>query len=108
MLACLDVCRSLHFTALMLLAGSLVLTPALAGAGAACIQWRRLQQFLALLTLATAIAWWLLLGSILGGDARLIASPDFDEMVLTETMFGHVWVFRMVVAMLVFVLLVSR
>jgi putative copper resistance protein D len=108
MLACLDVFRFLHFTALMLLAGSLVLTPALAGAGAASIQWRRLQQFLAFLTLVTAIAWWLVLGGILGGDARLIASPAFDMTVLTETMFGHVWVFRMVVAMLVLVLLVSR
>jgi putative copper resistance protein D len=91
----LIICRCLHFTALMLLAGGTVLFPMLLGKRAVPGFWRPLRIGLAIVVALTAVAWLDLLAVVLAGDWGAAVDPAVVGSVLFDTQFGHLWVWRL-------------
>jgi copper resistance protein D len=101
MAAALIVCRFLHFSAAMLLFGASTFTGLLAPPGLRedmQAHQHRLTPALVLILLVTALMWLGLEAGEAGNGWSDTINPGTIAALLTETAFGQVWVWRLVLA----------
>ncbi len=97
----LALCRFVHFTAAMTLFGASGFVIALAPAdlaGALAPATRRIATVAIPLAALSALAWLALEAASMEGDWSAVVDPDAIGAVLTDTAFGAVWTWRLVVA----------
>lgn len=107
MIAALALCRAVHDTALLLLAGIGIFARFLAPAPLARAitpPLRPLASAAAWVAVATTILWLMLEAGTIGNGWADSANPAVLGPVLTDTGFGHVWIARLALAVLLAVL----
>lgn len=106
LMGALIACQWLHFASAMLLFGGSSMRAILcrAGCGWNAALDARLSRLLvpgALIALLTAIGWLLLEAANMGGEWSFAMRPAAVSMVLTDTVFGRLWLGRLPLALLV-------
>ncbi|WP_282372336.1 copper homeostasis membrane protein CopD [Pseudomonas sp. PS02290] len=107
----LILCRFIHFGAVLLLFGigafrSLLFVPHLLPfeTSPAGLRLRRLLGWLAVVALASAVAWLMLTAAYLSSDWSSAIDPSTVGRVLGNTWFGHVWIVHLLLNALVVIL----
>ncbi|MGY2401916.1 copper homeostasis membrane protein CopD [Pseudomonas sp. SDO5271_S396] len=106
----LVLCRLLHFSVVLLMFGAWVFRPWLLGAEpqpALDRQLLRITRGLAWLGLGSGVAWLLLITASMAGGWDAAAQPDTVRLVLSNTFFGKVWVWHLLLNLLLVIVLIK-
>jgi copper resistance protein D len=114
MSSALVLCRFLHFTAVLMLFGACVFRPLLLGReplteALATLDRRlgRITRLLALLALASAVCWLLLITASMAGSWQAAIDLPTVQLVLSNTFFGQVWSWHLLLNLLLLVCLIT-
>ncbi|AZF58992.1 copper homeostasis membrane protein CopD [Pseudomonas sp. R11-23-07] len=106
----LVLCRFVHFIVVLLMFGACVFRPLLLGAAAQPALDRRLLRFtrgLAWLGLGSGVAWLLLITASMAGGWDAALRPATVMLVLSNTFFGQVWVWHVLLNLLLVIVLIK-
>lgn len=110
MTSAMVLCRFLHFTVVLMLFGAWVFRPLLSGRATLALDPRlaRLTRGLAVIALITGVCWLLLISASMAGAWEAAFDPSTLRLVLSNTFFGHVWSWHLLLNALLVGLLLTR
>ncbi|AZE95370.1 Copper resistance protein D [Pseudomonas orientalis] len=106
----LVLCRFVHFIVVLLMFGTCVFRPVLLGAGVQPALDRRLLRItrgLAWLGLGSGVAWLLLITASMAGGWDAALQPATVMLVLSNTFFGQVWAWHLLLNLLLVIALIK-
>ena len=110
MTSAMVLCRFLHFTVVLMLFGAWVFRPLLLGHGRWVLdrQLSRLTRWLAIIALISGVCWLLLITASMAGKWEAAFDPPTLRLVLSNTFFGQVWTWHLLLNALLVALLLTR
>ncbi|RON13496.1 copper homeostasis membrane protein CopD [Pseudomonas frederiksbergensis] len=105
----LVLCRFLHFTVVLMLFGAWVFRPLLLGRETAWLDpsLARVTRWLTAVALISGVGWLLLITASMAGSADAALDPATLGLVLSNTFFGQVWRWHLLLNLLLMALLLT-
>ncbi|MBK5301018.1 MULTISPECIES: copper homeostasis membrane protein CopD [Gammaproteobacteria] len=105
----LVLCRFLHFTVVLMLFGAWVFRPLLLGRETVWLDpsLARVTRWLAAIALISGVGWLLLITASMAGSADAAFDPATLGLVLSNTFFGQVWRWHLLLNLLLMALLLT-